>query len=420
MRPGTRVFTALTVAAAVTLGLSGAGEEPGAALTRPTQVTLDFRGRPVGEVTKSIEKRTGKRVSALGTMTKGIAGFGRPGGPADARWRDRTVTLEAPEPVPFWEAMDRLAEVGRIAYRLGEFGDTGAGSTGVVFEGDGDAPGPACYAGPFRVGLSGVHEHRDAILVRGAWVRVYPSGVPVPADAAELASAPKDGGPLYVELQLMPEPGLVVRRDGPLEAPEVVDESDRSLLAPVREDERQSFDAFASVGGGIAPTVRVPLQRPGGGKASKTIKRLRGEIPVEVAVVQTKPAVVIPLGSAEGKTFRGGGAEFTVQTDRIEPDGRRKIAVSCRLTDEEKPPVRDARLAALRSYQLRVVDARGTPVRFSSAGSGGDGRGTLSFTYEYTPGQPPSPSGPPVEFRYHDLDRVTWRVPFEFHDIPLP
>ena len=65
-----------------------------------------------------------------------------------------------------------------------------------------------------------------------------------------------------------------------------------------------------------------------------------------------------------------------------------------------------------------MVDARGAAVHFGSTSSGGDGRGTLSFSYEYRPGE--QRSGPPAEFRYYDLDRAEWQVPFEFRDIPLP
>jgi len=401
--------------AAVVLGLGPGGpdHDAGARLTKPTSVTLDFRDRPVGEVVKAIEARSGKRVTAHGNFTKSAIGGFRLGGPADMSWRDRTVTLEAPEPVPFWEAIDRLAVAGRMAYRVGDYGD----STGVDFGGDGDAPSPACYAGPFRVGLLGVHEHREVIFVRGPWVRFYPSGVPAPADAADLTEAPKDGGTLYAELGVAAEPGLVCRRDGPLKGLEAVGEGGRSLLAQAKEDVRQTVQAFASIDGGITPTVRVPLKRVEGG-GGRSVKTLRGVIPLEVGALKPEPAVVIRLGDAGGKVFRGGGAVFTVETDRTEPDGRRKLALSCRLSGDMDPAVREARLAALRTYQIRVVDARGAPASFASTGSGGDGRGALSFTYEYVPGQ--QPSEPPAEFRYYDLDRTAWQVPFEFRDIPLP
>jgi hypothetical protein len=410
------IVSAAMSAVLLGLGLAGSANEPSARLAHPTKVALDFRDRPVGEVVKAVETRTGKKVVAFGRMiTKSAPGQFPIGGPVDQGWRDRSVTLESPAPVPFWEAIDRLAVAGQLTYRVGDFGD----STGVVFEGDGEAPSPACYAGPFRIGLLAVHEHRDVVLVRGPWVRFSISEIPSPADAAELASAPNNGGPLYAELNLAAEPGLVCRRDGRMRDLVAVDEAGRSLLDPRKEDARQSVQAIAPLGGGITPIVRVPLRRVEGGAASKVIKTLRGVIPLEVGALKSKPGVVITLGNNEGKTFRGGDAIFTVGTDRTEPDGRIKFAVSCRLSAEEPPDVRDARLAALRTYQIRIVDAQGANVRFASTSSGGDVQGNLTFSYEYAP-IPDQQAGPPTEFRYYDLDRAVCLAAFEFHDIPLP
>ena len=419
MRAGTWASTAAVATAVLGLGLSGPEDVASARLNGPTSIALDFRDRPVAEVVKAIEARSGKRVAAFDATTKGASGFVPNLDPARKTWRDRKVTLESSGPIPFWEAIDRLSAAGRLAYRVGDFGD----STGVVFEGDGDSdggvPGPACYAGPFRIGLIGVHEHREVVLVRGPWVRFYPAGSTAPADASDLVSAPKDGGPLYVELNVAAEPGLVCRRDGPLIGLQALDEAGRPLVAPAREEPRQALQAFASIDGGITPIVRVPLSRAGEDSPSRSIKTLRGTIPVEVGALRPEPAVVIRLGNSEGKTFRGGGAEFAVETDRVEADGGTKFALSCRLSAEMEPALREARLAALRSYQLRVVDAQGKPVHFSSSSSGGDGRGTLTFSYRYTP-EASNRSGPPTEFRYYDLDRAALAIPFAFRDIPLP
>ena len=364
----------------VGIGVCGQEREAGKRLREPSLVALDFRERTVAEVVRTIENRSGKRVAAFGAMTKGAF----PGGdPADLDWRDRKVTLESPAPVPFWEAIDRLAVASRLAYRIADFEVT----TGVVFEGEGDPPSPACYAGPFRIGLRAIHEYHENIFLRGPWVKFYPSGLAFPADATELAEAPVDGGPLHVELEVAAEPGLVCRRDGPLRDVKVLDDAGRPIQGFRKEDERQTVLAFASIDGEIAPIVRVPLQRAKGNRTSKSIKTIRGVIPVEIGALQREPAIVIPLGAAEGKTFRGGGAVFTVETDRTEADGRRKLAISCRLTTEDDPAVREARLANLRTYQLRILDDHGMTSQFATRSSGGDGRGTLSFSYEYDPRQ---------------------------------
>lgn len=414
-----RKLTALSATACLVLaGLQAASALPAEdsngrdRLTKATTVVLDFRDQPISEVVKAIGERSGKRVSDRATMTKGFVGV------RNDDWRDRPVTIEAPQAVPFWEAIDRLAEEGQVRYRLGSRGDhPGPDSTVVVFEGPGDAPSLARYAGPFRVGLLSVHEHREVVFVRGPWVQVFPSGDSVATDATGLGAAPLDGGPLYAELQVAAEPNLICRRNGPLTGLEAADEQGRSLLAPALENSKRSFAAFAAFPVGTAPVLRVPLRRLDG--PSKSIARLRGAIPVDVAVLKTEPALVIPLKDAEGKTFRGGGALFTVKLARSETDGVVRLAFEGKLEGVVEPVLRTSRMTTLVSFQYRVVDAQGAPVHFGSSGRGGGPRGDFSLTFVYDP-RTSQGSGPPAEFRFYDLDRTTWEVPFEFRDIPLP
>lgn len=421
--PGRSVarWTPAGLVMAIVLGAGWAGSDADTAdarRTRPTLVALDFHDRTIGEVLKEIANRSGKRVVPEAAFPKTALSERIVALQQDTSWMNRKVTLKSPQPVPFWEAIDRLAEAGRLGYRLAEGGDPGAAALSVAFTESGAGPGLACYAGPFRVGLHGVHEYHEVLLVRGRWVQILPSGLTIAADASELSTAPKDGGPLFVELNVAAEPGLICRRNGPLQGLEASDESGRSLAAPLREDEHQSFQAFTAVSGGFEPVVRIPLKRVEGKGSKNVLKRLRGVIPVELGVLKAEPAVVIRLGDSESKVLRGGGVVFTVEKNAIEAEGRLKLALSCRLDHDERPAPREARLAALRTYQLHVVDAQGAPARFTSSSSGGDGRGTLTFTYEYAPGPPDWK--PPAELRYYDLDRVAWQVPFAFDDIPLP
>jgi hypothetical protein len=384
--------------------------DPRARLTRPTLVTLDFKDRPIAEVVRAIGQRGGRAISAQGTMTKGFEGE------KDPQWRQRRVTLEAPNPVPFWEAVERLGAAGRVGYRLGHYGSTGAEYTGVVFEeSGGGAGGLVNYSGPFRVGLAGLHEHRDVVFIRGPWVRVYPSGSAAPADAADLGSAPPDGGPFYAELHVMAEPGLICRRDGPLAQLEAVDEQGRSLLAPPIEGKGKAHPWLSLFDRGVSPPLRIPLRRPEG--PSRVLRRLRGVIPVEVATLDPKPALVIPLGGAEGRTVHGKGVTFFVAKDRINPDGKREVAISARLEGEMDPWLRSARITCLMTYQFRIVDARGQEPRLVSGSTGGDEGGGMSLSNVYAPDEV---TGPPTEFRYFDLVRATWEIPFAFQDVPLP
>jgi hypothetical protein len=378
-------------------------------LAQPTMVALDYQGQPFMAVVKSIAQRSSIRVDERGAFPKGVVRQ------RDPDWWSRKVTLQSKRPVPFWEAIDRLSDAAHAGYQLASFGDTGSESTGVVF-GEGEAlPGRAAYAGPFRVGLAGVHQYRETIFVREPWVKVYPGGFAAPAGAPELGEAPADGGPLYVELQVLAEPGVIGRRDGPLADLEAVDEAGRSLLAPGGAAGAEGFPAHAPFSRGASPPVRVPLRRVDA--ANKVIRRLRGAIPVEIAVVKPQPALVIKLAGSEGKTFHGGGAEFSVKTARVEPSGEVKVELTGRIGAENDPTVRSSRLTLFMKHQYRIVDAKGVSVRAGNASSGGDREGRFTLRMDYQPGLG---SGPPAEFRYHDLDRVHWALPFEFRDIPLP
>lgn len=76
MRAGTWASTAAVAAAVLGLGLSGPEDVANARLDGPTSIALDFRDRPVAEVVKAIEARSGKRVAAFDATTKGMTGFG--------------------------------------------------------------------------------------------------------------------------------------------------------------------------------------------------------------------------------------------------------------------------------------------------------------------------------------------------------
>lgn len=63
----------------------------------PTLVRLDFRDRPLGEVVEAIRDRSGFEI----VLTRSVD-------------QTRRITLERPEPVPFWEALDLLGDQAEL------------------------------------------------------------------------------------------------------------------------------------------------------------------------------------------------------------------------------------------------------------------------------------------------------------------
>lgn len=399
---------------------AGSVEPPGDRLTRATRVTLDFDDAPIAEVVQAIGERSGKRiqvrVSAATSKGMMVVDINR----RNSQWGHR-VTLKAAEPVRFWEAVDRLCEAGKLGARLTELGETGSATSGLVLEeSDRGAGGLVDYAGPFRVALIGLHEHRDALFVQGPWVRVQGS-MSTPIDAADLKSAPSDGGVLYAELQVMAEPGLICRRDGPLRDLESTDGQGESLLAASAEERLARSDPHADFIWGTLAPLRIPLKRPDG--PDQTIGQLRGAIPVEIAVLRDKPALTISLSGAEGKEFQGAGAVFTVKEFSTDHDGRMTLALTARILDDLCPPrLRASRLWTLRTYQYRVVDPEGKDVQFQTWTSDGDRQGSISlkFTYDYRGNGSTRRAGSPTKILVYDLDRASWSIPFAFQNVPLP
>ncbi len=68
--------------------------------TKPAMVTLDFTEKTVNEVASAIGQRGGNPVN--------LQFLNLP------EENPRRITLVAPEPVPFWEAIDRFCEITRI------------------------------------------------------------------------------------------------------------------------------------------------------------------------------------------------------------------------------------------------------------------------------------------------------------------
>ena len=213
MKRGRRALTAIMTAALLGLGLSGPDHDASATAYQADEDRARLR-RPYGrrgrQGDRGAERQACPRPRRHGDEgAVGVFRFRGPGGHELAR---PCVTLESPGPVPFWEAIDRLAEASRLAYRLGD-------SSAVrrpAWRSRGTVRPPARPAMPGRSGsaCSGSTSTTTSSSSAGPWVRFFPSGESVPGDAADLASAPKDGGPLYAELHAgrRARPGLPPRR----------------------------------------------------------------------------------------------------------------------------------------------------------------------------------------------------------------
>ncbi len=84
--------------------------------SRPTMIRLDFRDRPLGEVVAALNERHDLGLTLrLGPEPRRGMRFFDPDQPGRLKeLRDRAITLEAAQPVPFWEAVDRLCKAASL------------------------------------------------------------------------------------------------------------------------------------------------------------------------------------------------------------------------------------------------------------------------------------------------------------------
>jgi hypothetical protein len=370
---------------------AGEGDDDKTRLTRPSLVALDFRDRPVSDVVKAIRDRSG---NALELARVSVTPEQEP-----------RVTLETSEPVPFWEALDRLCEAAHLQRNLSTGGPFAMPRPQVQLVGPFTAragqQGPARYAGPLRLSAFALHAHRDLVYV--------PAKVPTP----------NSFGPLYAEFRMEVEPRFVAYRSGPPASLEAEDEKGQSLIDPKLAERDQIPHPI----GYNLDWVRIPLARPS--EPGTTLKRLRGVIPVEIGVRSAEPTLVIPLAGAAGKTFRAGDVTFVFQESAVNRPGSVQIRLVVRLEGERNDPAKVpagllyARAMGLFHRQLEVVDAEGKQA-MGMSGSSSVRRNELNLNYTLSLSPPGAMRSQPTQLRYYALDGTTWEVPFELGEIPLP
>jgi hypothetical protein len=328
--------------------------------------------------------------------------------PDDPHWTSKKIEFDSKGPIGFWEAIDRLGTVGgfRLEAIAGWYGSRTEPTVRLVrFD---DPPAKTSYAGPFRVDLASLNRHRAVTQTRPG-----------------ITAKPVDD--FSVMLNLVPEPGLKIARNGSPRVFEAVDARGADLrptstLDPSAQNEFP-FRQWRPEGLG-AITYRLPLRYPAA--RGGTLKRLRGELPISV-VARTGPIMTVPLDGSEGRPFTAGGITLIVRAIERSVTGPFALTISVRgespqLTPPIAPGPRQLTLGPIHpgyhpDDHIQILDSLGRTVQITSNIPPPRPDGTLEFRVQI---HAYAPSGPATTLRYYGLVGEATEIPFEFVDVPLP
>ncbi len=328
--------------------------------------------------------------------------------PQDTGWLNRKLTFQTKEPIPFWEAVDRLGVAGD--FRLD------AASAWASFRSEpsarlirGTAPlAPTNYVGPYRLELVSLNRHRQVTQAR--------PGV-----------KPNVQDEFSATVEVAAEPGIAIERNGSPRVIEVRDDKGANLLpATTFDPASRNVYPFRLWRNDSLSTIsyKIPLGIPAA--RGGTLKHLRGVLPIN-AVVRTGPMMSFPLEGSEGRPQQTGGLSLVVtkldrvggvvRTIHVEARGER-----AKLTGGTAPGPRELTVGPLApgfhpDDHIQVLDTLGRPFQINSNIPPARADGTYIFQINIHTFPPLTT---PTTLRYYGLVGEAIEIPFDFTEVPMP
>ena len=416
-----------------------------ALLLEPTMVRLDFHDRPLSEVVEAIGRRAGVSVSS------DTAPWIQRRRQDRSSWPPRRITLEAPEPLPFWESIDRLCRAGglRRLYSRNPFGTDEPFDQLLLVPGE--ASPPKSDAGPFRVELLGIRRERDLDLAPGlSQFGRFPidrgpqSRVAGPGSGPEVKDVRTSS--FFAELLISIEPRLRIFGKASLERLKATDAQGHSVLREPTAEERKAQAAMFRMNPHLDPE-RNPGLRFGSGSRRSSPTQLRyipladstppggrlieikGVLAIAVMGRRTDP-LVVPLAGATEKTIENDGVRVTIHEAAVKPGQfygelefsleTEKPAETLRVHGPRIGPLEISRPLDLIEREIEILDNQGRSIGWSFLRSPDRGlRGRMRLQVR------PRDQGERLDFsglrlRISPMVGAAVELPFSFTDVPMP
>jgi hypothetical protein len=366
------------------------------AFVAPKRVTLDVKKEPLEKVVAELARQTGYQ---LELATKDA----RPQKPISLRFAKTT----------FWEALDKVCQEGGLELHP-EFGSPE--KLTLSFEGK-TSPYRA-YQGAFRIRANSFRYLQQTSISKN----IDFARLPRNAGAGGQGKEQKDVSEIFsFQFDFMAEPRLTVLYQSEPSLTEAMDDQKRSLLPKKMFDferfgPRTRFVSSSRMGQGFFSyhdlSTTVDLLAPA--KDARSVKVLRGTIPVFLEKERKRTVLVENIAKAQGKKHKSD--EFTVEIDLFKQLAGNNYNVYFTFTKNQ----RDGKDSDRGDGSFELEDAKGH--RYQAHGSGwrSDGRTTVANISFGPPFNNAGQLGPPVRLVYIRSIPMEYHVPFEFKDLPLP
>jgi hypothetical protein len=350
----------------------------------PTPITLDVVNKPIREIIDELTKQTGYK----------FAGLENQGGESD-----KQVYTFHFDRVPFWQAMDEVCAAGGFVLQQNYQSDD---SLRLFHQPESYVPFVS-YDGAFKVIPTGFNYNRSNHFAQ--IIRTLPSQ---PSSES-----------LHVNLTLAVEPKLPILRIGSVRLSAAEDEEKHSMLP-------RNSDAGNGIWGGRQPyfggghrsyvqQTQALLVLPS--RTSRTVRTLKGSIPVTLLTDQRPAIVTDRILSTKGKKLTSGAATFYIEDVSELPGKVYQFKMS--VTEESKDGPDDwARIQSLQQ-RIELQDDKGNKQQFYFNSIGSNGVNTAQYTITVGPNDN-AKIGPPAKLVFYAWVLMEHEVAFELKDLPLP
>jgi hypothetical protein len=343
-------------------------------LLAPKRVSVKFHQTPISEAMAELTRQTGYRIVLQSA------------GP------QQLVTLQM-DNAPFWEVFDKVcAQNGLVMQQYND------GSGGLMVYAQNAIVPFVDYRGPFRLSASSFQYYKSN------------SFATVPLN--QLAGAGPRAEQLTFMFSVVAEPKLPILGLGQPQLTQAVDDLGNSLMPNVmnRLVESQSGYTYYGYRNFIWQTQ---VQLGGSMGSARSVKLLRGTLPVTLLAEQKPEIVIDDILQVKGKKFDG--PEASLEIENVTEAGN---IFQVAMTARNAGATNDYNWYNSLQQRLELVDDKGN--KFQPYGlntrnvSPTSMQGTVMFS------QPGGQVGKPVKLTYYGWVLLQHQVEFEFRDLPLP